>query len=98
VAGTASRAAPVPGLAAHMDRGFHRIATDAVVRRTRSLPRTVDTLDAAYLSRLMGRTVTSVSAIDVDAGTSSRARLTLAGEGVRESVFVNMVAVIAATR
>ena len=38
----------------------------------------------------MGRTVTSVSLIGGDAGTSSRARLTLTGDGVPESVFVKM--------
>ena len=69
------------GLAAHLGRGVQRIATDAVIGRVRSLPRTIGDLDAAYLSRLMGRTVTSVSVIGGDAGTSSRARLALTGDG-----------------
>ncbi len=46
----------------------------------------------------MGRTVTSVSVIGGDAGTSSRARLALTGDGVPESVFVKMPAETAATR
>jgi len=46
----------------------------------------------------MGSTVTSVSVISRDAGTSSRARLALTGDGVPESVFVKMPAETAATR
>ncbi len=46
----------------------------------------------------MGRAVTSVSVIDGDAGTSSRARLALTGDGVPDSVFVKMPAETAATR
>ena len=46
----------------------------------------------------MGSTVTSVSVIGGDAGTSSRARLALTGNGVPESVFVKMPAETAATR
>ena len=46
----------------------------------------------------MGSTVTSVSVIGGDAGTSSRARLALTGDGVPESVFVKMPAETAATR
>ena len=55
-------------------------------------------LDAAYLSQLIGRTVTSVSVIGGDAGTSSRARLALTGDGVPDSVFVKMAAETGATR
>ena len=51
-----------------------------------------------YLSQLMGRTVTSVSVIGGDAGTSSRARLALTGDGVPASVFVKMPAETVATR
>ena len=43
-------------------------------------------------------TVTSVSVIGGDAGTSSRARLALTGDDVPESVFVKMAAETAATR
>ncbi len=56
------------------------------------MPRSVADLDAAYLSQLMGRTVSSVSVIGGDAGTSSRARLSLTGDGVPDSVFVKMPA------
>ena len=42
--------------------------------------------------------MTSVSVIGGDAGTSSRARLALTGEGVPDSVFVKMPAETAATR
>ena len=90
--------APVVGLASHLGRGVQRIVTDAAIGRVRSLPRTIDDLDAAYLSKLMGRTVTSMSVIGGDAGTSSRARLALTGEDVPDSVFVKMAAETAATR
>ena len=46
----------------------------------------------------MGRRVTSVSMIGGDAGTSSRARLALAGDDIPASVFVKMPAETAATR
>jgi hypothetical protein len=86
------------GLAAHLGRGMQRVATDAVVGRLRSLPRTVEDLDAAFLSRIMNRTVTAVTVLGGDAGTSSRARLALVGENVPESIFVKMPAETAATR
>lgn len=86
------------GLAAHLGRGMQRIATDAVCGRARAMPRTVSDLDAPYLSTLIGRQVTSVSLLDNDAGTSSRARLALTGIDVPESVFVKMPAATAATR
>lgn len=63
-----------------------------------SLPRTVSDLDAGFLSKIMDGTVTSVTIIGGDAGTSSRARLALTGEGVPDSVFVKMPAETAATR
>lgn len=89
---------PIVGLASHLGRGVQRIATDAIVGRVRSLPRTIGDLDATALSRIMGRTVTSVSVIGGDAGTSSRARLALTGNDVPASVFVKMPAETAATR
>ena len=98
MAETAGRVGPVVGLAAHLGRGVQRVATDLVVGRMRSLPRTIGDLDAASLSQIMGATVTSVSVIGGDAGTSSRARLALTGEGVPASVFVKMAAETAATR
>lgn len=92
------QATPVLGLAAHLGRGVQRIATDAVIGRARSLPRTVSALDAAALSRIMGRRVTAVSVIGGDAGTSARARLAVQGDGVPDSVFVKMPAETVATR
>ena len=93
-----NRVAPIVGLASHLGRGVQRIATDAVVGRVRSLPRTVGDLDAKALSQIMGRTVTSVVVIAGDAGTSSRARLALTGDAVPASVFVKMPAETTATR
>ena len=92
------RVTPVARLAAHLGRGVQRIATDATVGRLRSLPRTIGDLNARILSQIMGCTVTSVSVIDGDAGTSSRVRLALTGDGVPDSVFVKMPAETAATR
>ena len=94
----ADRVPPMLSVVAHLGRGVQRVATDATIGRFRSLPRTVGDLDAAFLSQLMGRAVTSVSVIDGDAGTSSRARLALTGDGVPDSVFVKMAAETAATR
>jgi aminoglycoside phosphotransferase (APT) family kinase protein len=85
-------------LASHLGRGVQRIATDAVVGRLRSLPRTIGDLETAYLSDIMGQSVTSVSVIGGDAGTSSRARLALTGDGLPDSVFVKMAAETVATR
>lgn len=93
-----NRIAPVTGLAAHLGRGMGRIATDTVVGRLRPLPRTVGDLDAAAMSRLIVRTVTSVTLLDGDAGTSARARLALTGADVPASVFVKMAAETVATR
>ena len=94
----ARRAAPALGLAAHLGHGVQRVATDAVIGRARWLPRKIEDLDAGFLSRIMGRTVTSVSVLGGDAGTSSRARLALTGDDVPESVFVKMPAETVATR
>lgn len=93
-----NRVAPIVGLASHLGRGVQRIATDAAVGRLRSIPRTVDDLDAAALSRIIGRNVTSVSVLGGDAGTSARARLALTGDDVPASVFVKMSAETVATR
>jgi hypothetical protein len=93
-----NRVAPVIGLASHLGRGVQRIATDAVVGRVRSLPRTVADLDAKSLSHIMGRTVTSVAVIGGDAGTTSRARLALTGGDVPATVFVKMPGETLATR
>ena len=93
-----NRVARIVSLASHLGRGVQRIATDAVVGRVRSLPRTVGDLDAKALSQIMGRTVTSVVVIEGDAGTSSRARLALTGDGVPASVFVKLAAETTTTR
>ena len=98
VTAAARRAVPVVGLAAHLGRGLQRVTTDAAIGGLRSFPRRIADLDAPALSRLIGRTVTSVSVISGDAGTSSRARLALAGDGVPQSVFVKMPAETTATR
>jgi hypothetical protein len=65
------RKTPVIGLAAHLVRGIQRVATDAVVGRVRSMPRAAADLDAAFLSQIMRRTVTSVAVIGGDAGDVS---------------------------
>jgi hypothetical protein len=93
-----SNLVPVLGLAAHLGRGMQRVATDAAIGRLRSLPRSINDLDAQALSTIMGSRVTSVSIIGGDAGTSSRARLALTGEDVPASVFVKMPAETVATR
>ncbi|ABM13042.1 MULTISPECIES: phosphotransferase [Mycolicibacterium] len=92
------RIARAAGLAAHLGRALGRIGTDALIGRARALPRTVADLDAAAMSSVIGRAVTSVSVLDGDAGTSSRARLALTGDGVPESVFVKMAAETVGTR
>ena len=98
MASATSRVAPVLGLAAHLGRGMQRVATDAVIGRMRSLPRTIGELDAAALSEIMRRRVTSVSVIGGDAGTSSRAHLALTGDDVPSTAFVKMPAETVATR
>ncbi|BBY39816.1 phosphotransferase [Mycobacterium mantenii] len=86
------------GLAAHLGRGAGRVATDAVVGGRFGLPRTVEGIDPAVLSRVMGTTVRSIRVLSRDAGTSSRGRLVLTGKNVPDSVFVKVAAQSAATR
>ena len=86
------------GLAAHLSRGAGRLATDAVVGGRFGLPRTVEEIDPAVLSRVMGTTVRSIRVLSRDAGTSSRGRLVLTGKDVPDSVFVKVAAQSAATR
>jgi len=85
-------------LGAHVGHGAARLGVDAALQRVRSFPRRASDLTPEALSRLMGRTVESVSIIDGEAGTSSRARLALTGDDVPESVFVKLSAATAATR
>ncbi|MGE0219031.1 phosphotransferase [Mycolicibacterium sp.] len=91
------RVARIAGLAAHLGRGSARLAAGAALG-PRRMPRHPGELDAGAMSRIMARTVTSVSVLDADAGTSSRARLALTGTDVPDSVFVKMAARTAATR
>ncbi|WP_205869342.1 phosphotransferase [Mycobacterium colombiense] len=86
------------GLAAHLGRGAGRVATDAAVGGRFGLPRTVEDIDPATLSRVMGTTVRSIRVLSRDAGTSSRGRLVLTGRDVPDSVFVKVAAQDAATR
>jgi hypothetical protein len=92
------RVTPALGLTAHLGRGLQRLATDAAIGPLRTLPRRIGGLDAAALSRILGRDVESVAVLGGDAGTSARARLALTGPGVPASVFVKMPAATAATR
>lgn len=85
-------------LVAHLGRGAGRVSVDAVLGGRFGLPRTVDEIDPAVLSRVMGTTVRTVRVLSRDAGTSSRARLVLTGKDVPDSVFVKVAAQTAATR
>jgi hypothetical protein len=85
-------------LSAHMGHGLGRLAVDAALGRMRSFPRRATDLTPEALSKVMGRTVESVTVLDGVAGTSSRARLALTGPDVPESVFVKLSAATAATR
>ncbi|MBU8822557.1 phosphotransferase [Mycolicibacterium goodii] len=95
---TVRRLRPALGLAAHIGHGVQRVATDAALGRLRRFPRRISELDAGHLSTVMGRTVRTLSVLGGDAGTSSRARLSLTGDGVPETVFVKLPAEAAATR
>lgn len=86
------------GLTAHLSHGVQRLATQSLLGWARPLPQSVADLDAAVLSKLMGRTVTAVTMIGGDDGTSSRARLALEGPNVPATVFVKMPARSAGTR
>lgn len=92
------RVQPLAGLAAHLGRGFRRLAADTITGGRRAFPRNVGDLDAKSLSAIMGRTVTSVEVLDGSAGTSSRSRLALTGDDVPQSVFVKMSAESAGVR
>jgi hypothetical protein len=85
-------------LGAHVGHGVARLGIDAALARVRPFPRRVADLTPAVLSRLVGGTVESVTFLDGEAGTSSRARLALTGPGVPESVFVKLSAATATTR
>ncbi|OBH89986.1 MULTISPECIES: phosphotransferase [unclassified Mycobacterium] len=93
-----SQALSAFGLAAHLGRGVGRLAADAAVGGLVGLPRRVQDVDAAVLSRVMRTTVKSVRVLGSGAGTSSRARLVLTGKNVPDSVFIKLAATTAATR
>jgi hypothetical protein len=95
---TVGQAIPLMRLAARIGHGLLRLATDAALGGVRSFPRRIEDIDAAVLSQIMGRRVASVSIIDGETGTSSRARLALTGEHVPDSVFVKTSAAAATTR
>jgi Ser/Thr protein kinase RdoA (MazF antagonist) len=85
-------------LGAHLGHGVQRLATDSMLSGLRAFPRQVEELTAEALGRVMGRKVESVSILEGEAGTSSRARLALTGTDVPETVFVKLSAATAATR
>lgn len=94
----ARRAKPLAGLGIHLGRGVGRLGANAALRSYGTLPRRADDLTPQMLSRLMGRSVSSISEIGSSDGTSSRVRLALTGDDVPESVFVKMSAMAAGTR
>jgi hypothetical protein len=81
---------------AHVAREVRRLAADRVLRG--SLPRTLDGVDAALLSSLLGRRVEAVMPLEGTEGTTDRARLALTGDGVPASVFVKTASHVLGTR
>ena len=96
--GLATRVASAARLGVQLSHGVQRLATDSVMGRHRAFPRQVEDLTAPALARIMGRAVESVTVLDGEAGTSSRARLALGVRDVPETVFVKLSAATAATR
>jgi Ser/Thr protein kinase RdoA (MazF antagonist) len=85
-------------LGAHLGHGVARLGVDGALARLRSFPRRISDLSAEAMSAVMGREVESVTVVEGEAGTSSRARLALTGPDVPASVFVKLSAATAATR
>jgi aminoglycoside phosphotransferase (APT) family kinase protein len=83
---------------AHVGRGVRRLTLDSVLGGRRPFPRRIGDLTPAALSEILGRGVESVTHLDGAAGTSSRARLGLTGDGLPASVFVKMSAAGAGIR
>ena len=77
---------------AHVGRGVRRLTADAALGGRRRFPRRIEDLTPGGLSALIGGSVAAITPLDATAGTSSRARLALTGDGVPESVFVKMSA------
>jgi Phosphotransferase enzyme family len=92
------RTAPVVRLAAHLGLGVQRVATDAALRGASGVPRRIEDVTPEVLSRVIGRRVSSFTVIGDTSGTTSRARLSLTGDGVPDSVFVKMSARTVGTR
>jgi hypothetical protein len=93
-----NRGASAIRLGAHLGHGVQRLVTDSALGGFRGFPRRVEDLTPDAMSELMDRHVESVSVLDGEAGTSSRARLALTGQDVPDSVFVKLSAATAATR
>ena len=74
-----------------------RVGVDRV-RRRGGLPTQASALTAENLSRVLGREVTSVLALDGTTGTTDRSRLAVEGPGLPPSVFVKTAAVDTGTR
>lgn len=83
---------------AHVGRGAPRLAADTALAGRRRFPRRVEDLTPENLSAIIGRRVSTLRPLDATAGTSSRTRLALTGDGVPESVFVKMSAGTAGIR
>ena len=69
--------------------GAARTARDRFDHRSQ-VPRTIDELDAPYLSGLLRSPVTSVEVLETSSGTTDRARLRLHGDRVPASIFVKI--------
>lgn len=68
------------------------MAVDGALGDRRKFPRRIADIDAARLSDVIGRRVSSVSVVDSESGTSTRARLELTGEDTPARVFVKLAA------
>jgi hypothetical protein len=77
------------GAAGRLGRELVRLAHDRVARAP-SIPRRVEDLDAAVLTRVLGTPVDEVTPLEATEGTTDRVRLALEGEGLPPSVFVKM--------
>lgn len=76
---------------------LRRLGVDIVSRRG-GLPRRAADIDAATMGRIIRRQVDAVRPLDGTTGTTDRARLSLVGDGLPESVFVKSAATAPATR
>jgi len=74
-----------------------RLGRDRVAPH-QGFPRSVDALDAPYLSQVLGTPVDKIEVLTTTDGTTDRARLGLHGDAVPASVFVKMAPAAAVTR